>query len=159
LSNLAGITQTQFTAIVFLPASIDSFKTNGTFAAQFLNTIVNMLKNYETVFILNPVLSEQQVKDAVEKYTKMMEAAGAKIINLENMGLRTLAYPIQKKSSGFYTLIEFEAPTSFIKTLEIEYKRDERIMRFLTVALDKWGVEYNEKRRNGTLRSQQLVEA
>lgn len=117
-----------------------------------------MLKNYETVFILNPVLSEQQVKDAVEKYTKLMEASGAKIIHQENMGLRQLAYPIQKKSTGFYTLIEFQAEPSFIKTLEIEYKRDERIMRFLTVALDKWGVEYNEKRRNGTLRSQQLTE-
>lgn len=108
-----------------------------------------MLKNYETVFILTPVLSDQQTKDAVEKYKNLISAQGGQIINLENMGLKQLAYPIQKKSNGFYVLIEFAAEPSFIKTLEIEYKRDERIIRFLTTALDKFAVEYNTKRRTG----------
>ena len=108
-----------------------------------------MHKNYETAFILTPVLSEQQTKDAVEKYKNLITSLGGEIINLENMGLRQLAYPIQKKSNGFYVLIEFTAEPSFIKTLEVEYKRDERIIRFLTTALDKFAVEYNAKRKSG----------
>jgi small subunit ribosomal protein S6 len=108
-----------------------------------------MLKNYETVFILTPVLSEQQTKDAVEKYKNLITSNGGEIVNLENMGLRSLSYPIQKKSNGFYVLIEFQADSSFIKTLEIEYKRDERIIRFLTTALDKFALEYNAKRKSG----------
>ncbi len=114
-----------------------------------------MLKNYETVFILTPVLSEQQTKDAVEKYTNLITSYGGEIVNLENMGLRSLAYPIQKKSNGFYVLVEFRAEPAFIKTLEIEYKRDERIIRFLTTALDKFAVEYNSKRKSGAFNVKQ----
>ena len=112
-----------------------------------------MSKNYETVFILTPVLSDQQTKDAVEKYKIMITSQGGEIINLENMGLKQLAYPIQKKSNGFYVLIEFKADPSFIKTLEVEYKRDERIIRFLTTGLDKFAVEYNTKRKTGVFSS------
>jgi small subunit ribosomal protein S6 len=108
-----------------------------------------MSKNYETVFILTPVLSDQQTKDAVEKYKNMITSQGGEIINLENMGLKQLAYPIQKKSNGHYVLIEFKSEPAFIKTLEVEYKRDERIIRFLTTALDKFAVEYNAKRKSG----------
>ena len=112
-----------------------------------------MLKNYETVFILTPVLSDQQTKDAVEKYKNLITSQGGEVVNLENMGLRQLAYPIQKKSNGFYVLIEFKAEPSFVKTLEIEYKRDERIIRFLTTALDKHAIAYNEKRQSGAFNS------
>ena len=109
-----------------------------------------MHKNYETVFILTPVLSEQQAKDTVEKFSSLITAQGGEIVNLENMGLRQMAYPIQKKTNGYYVLIEFKSAPEFIKTLEIEYKRDERIMRFLTTALDKFAVEYNAKRKSGS---------
>ena len=109
-----------------------------------------MHKNYETVFILTPVLSEQQAKDTVEKFSSLITAQGAEIVNLENMGLRQMAYPIQKKSNGYYVMIEFKSEPSFIKTLEVEYKRDERIIRFLTTALDKFAVEYNAKRKSGS---------
>jgi len=108
-----------------------------------------MSKNYETVFILTPVLSDQQTKDAVEKYKNLITSQGGEIINLENMGLKQLAYPIQKKSNGHYVLIEFTSDPAFIKSLEVEYKRDERIIRFLTTALDKFAVEYNAKRKSG----------
>jgi small subunit ribosomal protein S6 len=106
-------------------------------------------KHYETVFILTPVLSEVQMKDAVEKFKKLLEDQKAEIVNVETWGLKKLAYPIQNKSTGFYTLIEFNAPGTVVNTLEIEFKRDERLLRFLTVALDKDAVEYNEKRRRG----------
>ncbi|MCO6357341.1 SSU ribosomal protein S6P [Roseivirga pacifica] len=108
-----------------------------------------MLKNYETVFILNPVLSDEQMKDAVGQYEQLLKENGAEIINVEKWGLKKLAYAIQHKSTGFYNLIEFKAEPSAIANLEIEFKRDERVMRFLTVALDKHAVEYNEKRRSG----------
>jgi small subunit ribosomal protein S6 len=89
------------------------------------------------------------MKDAVEKFRKLLEDQKAEIVNVETWGLKKLAYPIQNKSTGFYTLVEFNAPGSVVNTLEIEFKRDERILRFLTVALDKDAQEYNEKRRKG----------
>ncbi len=109
-----------------------------------------MMKNYETVFILTPVLSEVQMKDAVEKFKKVLqESVGAEIIHEENWGLRKLAYPIQHKSNGFYYLVEFKADPEKVNTLEIEYRRDEKIIRFLTTVLDKYAIDYNERRRKG----------
>ncbi len=107
------------------------------------------LKNYETVFILTPVLSETQMKDAVEKFKKVITDNGAEITHSENWGLKKLAYPIMQKSTGFYNLIEFKAEPTVIESLELEYRRDEKVMRFLTTALDKHAVEYNEKRKSG----------
>ena len=107
------------------------------------------MKNYETVFILNPVLSDDQAKDTVEKFVKVLKKAKADVINIEQWGLKRMAYPIQNKNTGFYQVFEFKAPPTLIKPLEIEYKRDEKILRFLTVALDKHAVAYNEKKRKG----------
>lgn len=106
-----------------------------------------MLKQYETVFIATPVLSDQQMKEAVAKYTKLITDNGGEIVYEEDWGLRQLAYPIQHKTSGFYYLIQFQADPSFVEVLETQYFRDERIIRFLTVALDKDAVAYAEKRR------------
>jgi small subunit ribosomal protein S6 len=110
------------------------------------------MNNYETVFILTPVLSDEQMKDAVGKFEQIITDTGAEIVNKEMWGLRKLAYPIQHKSTGFYNLIEFKADPSAIATLELEYKRDERIMRFLTTALDKHAVEYNARRKSGAFK-------
>jgi small subunit ribosomal protein S6 len=107
-----------------------------------------MLKQYETVFIMTPVLSEEQMKETVEKYQKFLISKNAEIVFEDNWGLRKLAYPIQKKSTGFYHLIEFRADPELIREFEIMFKRDERILRFLTVALDKHSLAYNEKKRN-----------
>jgi small subunit ribosomal protein S6 len=107
-----------------------------------------MTNRYETVFILTPVLSEDQAKETVKKFTGFLKNGGAKVLHEENWGLKKLAYPIQKKSTGFYHLVEFEAQTELIKTLETEFIRDERVMRFLTVKMDKDHIEFAEKRRN-----------
>lgn len=107
------------------------------------------MNNYETVFILNPVLSEDQMKDTVEKFVKVLKKANAEVVNIEHWGLKKLAYPIQKKSTGFYALIEFSAAPGVIDTLETEYRRDESVMRFLTMVLDKHALVYNERRRKG----------
>ena len=88
------------------------------------------------------------MKETVKKYTDFLTNRGAEIVYTNNWGMRKLAYPIKKKSSGFYYLIEFKAEGSVIADLEIAYKRDERLLRFLTVSLDKHAVAYNEKKRN-----------
>ncbi|MBS3774895.1 MAG: 30S ribosomal protein S6 [Bacteroidales bacterium] len=106
-----------------------------------------MVKHYETVFIATPVLSEDQMKEAVEKFRNILRKNNAEIVHEEDWGLRKLAYPIEKKSTGFYHLIEYEAEGETIENLEIEFKRDERILRFLTVKMDKYAVEYAEKKR------------
>lgn len=106
-----------------------------------------MLKQYETVFIATPVLSDQQMKEAVAKYISLIKDNGGNVVYEEDWGLRQLAYTIQHKTSGFYYLIQFEADPEFIKTLETQYHRDERIIRFLTVSLDKHAVAYAEHRR------------
>jgi len=107
-----------------------------------------MTNRYETVFILTPVLSEEQAKEAVAKFKSLLKDAGAKMHHEEDWGLRKLAYPIQKKSTGFYHLVEFEAEGSVIADMELAFRRDERVIRFLTVRMDKHAIEYAEKRRN-----------
>lgn len=106
-----------------------------------------MIKQYETVMILTPVLLQEQVDEAVGKFRKILTEQGAEIVFENNWGLRKLAYPIQKKNTGFYHLFEFRAEGTLIEKLEVEFKRDERIIRFLTIALDKHAITYNEKKR------------
>ncbi|MFZ0491400.1 MAG: 30S ribosomal protein S6 [Salegentibacter sp.] len=105
------------------------------------------MNHYETVFILNPVLSDEQIKETVKKYEEFLVSKGAKMISKEDWGLRKLAYPIQHKKSGFYHLFEFSAPGEAIEPLELAFRRDERMMRYLTVRLDKHAIAWAEKRR------------
>ncbi len=105
------------------------------------------MNNYETVFILNPVLSDDQVKETVKKFEDLLVSKGAKMIAKEDWGLKKLAYAIQNKKSGFYHLFEFQVDGEAIANLDLEFRRDERVMRFLTVRLDKYAIEWAEKRR------------
>ena len=105
------------------------------------------MNHYETVFISTPVLSDVQIKEAVKKYHDFIVDNGGEIVHEEDWGLKKLAYPIQKKTTGFYHLIEFKADPTFIAKLEVQYIRDERIIRFLTFALDKHAIAYSERRR------------
>ena len=106
------------------------------------------MNHYETVFILTHVLSDAQMKEAVDKFKAVLAENNATIVNEENWGLRKLAYPIQHKTTGFYTLIEFDAEPSVVKKLEIAFRRDEKVLRFLTFRLDKYAAEYAAKRRS-----------
>ncbi len=106
-----------------------------------------MEKRYETVFILTPVLSEDQAKEAAKKFEKILTDLGAKVNHKENWGLKKLAYPIQKKSTGFYHLMDYTGKGTEVAELELQFKRDERILRFLTVALEKHSATYADKRR------------
>lgn len=107
-----------------------------------------MMNHYETVFILTPVLSDEQTKETVEKFKKVLADKGAEIINEENWGMKKMAYAIEKKNSGFYFLIEFKAEPTVVAKLETAYRRDEKVIRFMTVKLDKYASAYAEKRRN-----------
>jgi len=106
-----------------------------------------MMNQYETVFIVTPVLSDDQVKETVQKFRKILTEGGAKILTEENWGLRKLAYPIKHKTTGFYNLIEFEAEGALIEKLETEFRRDEKVIRFLTFKMDKYAVQYSDKKK------------
>jgi small subunit ribosomal protein S6 len=106
------------------------------------------MNQYETVFILTPVLSDEQMKEAVAKFKKVLTDNGAEILNEETWGLKKMAYAIQKKSTGFYCLLEFKAEPTIIETLETAYRRDEKVIRYITVKLEKYAAQYAEKRRN-----------
>ena len=105
------------------------------------------MNQYETVFILTPVLSDDQTKETVAKFKKILTDNGAEILNEEAWGLKKLAYQIDKKTSGFYNLIEFKAEPTIVETLETGYRRDEKVIRYITVKLDKYAAAYAEKRR------------
>lgn len=106
------------------------------------------MNNYETVFILTPVLSEEQAKEAVKKFEGEIKELGGKLKHSESWGLKKLAYPIQKKTTGFYFLLDYEGEGDLISKLEVSFKRDERVMRFLTVKMDKHHKAWAEKRRS-----------
>jgi len=106
------------------------------------------MNQYETVFILTPVLSDIQMKEAVDKFKTILTEEKAEIINEENWGLKKLAYAIQKKSTGFYQLLEFNANPETIEKLETNFRRDEKVLRFMTIKNEKYAAQYAEKRRS-----------
>jgi small subunit ribosomal protein S6 len=106
-------------------------------------------RNYETVFIITPVLSDVQMKDTVDKFVNLLKEEGADVINVENWGLKKMAYIIDKKTTGFYVMVEFKADPTIIRKFELEFRRDEKVMRFLTTVLDKHSIVYAERRRKG----------
>ena len=107
-----------------------------------------MLNHYETVFILTPVLSEPQMKETAARFKGFLENGGAKIVNEESWGLKKLAYPIENKTTGFYSLIEFDAEPNLIESLTTQFRRDEKVIRFMITKLDKNAAEYAVKRRS-----------
>lgn len=117
-----------------------------------------MLNHYEAVFILTPVLSDVQMKEAVDKFKTVITDNGGTITNEENWGMRKLAYPIQKKSTGFYALLQFDVEPTVIAPLEIQFRRDEKVLRFLTFRLDKYAYEYAEKRKNVKSQPKEVIE-
>ena len=105
--------------------------------------------NYESVIILTPVLSEKMLQDAIDSYKKLITGNGGQLIHDENWGLTKLAYPIQKKTTGFYHIFEFTGDFEIVDKLELAFRRDEQVLRYLTVKLDKHAMRYNERRRKG----------
>lgn len=110
------------------------------------------MKNYEVTFIVDPVLSGDEIETTAQTYVSYLEKIGCHIVNIDKMGLRTLAYEINRRSSGVYFCIEFQSPNGeFMGDFELALRRDERLLRFLTIFLDKFGVKYNDDKRNGLI--------
>ena len=105
------------------------------------------MNTYETVFIMNPVLSEDQIKETVKKFVGQIKTNKGAVTHEENWGLKKLKYAIQNKKTGFYYLLEFQANGEIINDFEVELKRDERVIRWQTVRLDKFALEYSERRK------------
>ena len=128
-----------------------------------INNLINnkhiMLNHYEAAFVLTPVLSEPQMKEAVDKFEKLLVENGGTILNREEWGLKKLAYPIQGKTTGFYALLQFDVEPELIAKLETAFRRDERVLRFLTTRLDKYAFEYAQKRRNANVKPVEQEEA
>lgn len=110
------------------------------------------MRHYEVTFIVDPVLSGDEVKATAEHIQKDLKHFGASIISADEIGLRQLAYPINKRSTGVYYCFEFTTEAAdWLAKFELNMKRNERLLRFLTVKLDKYGVKYNDDKRNGRI--------
>ena len=115
-----------------------------------------LMRQYEVTFIVDPVLPGDEIKKAAQSYEDLLKKEGCKIVAIDELGLKTLAYPINKRNSGLYFTHEFQAENgAIIPKLELAMKRDERIMRYLTIKLDKYGVKYNDDKRNGKIGKKQ----
>ncbi|MBP7240173.1 MAG: 30S ribosomal protein S6 [Saprospiraceae bacterium] len=111
------------------------------------------MRHYELTFIVDPVLSHEEIQSVRQTYEDQVKKQGCKIVNVDDAGLKQLAYPLNKRNSGIYYTIEFEAENgTVIAPIELALRRDERIMRYLSIALDKFGVKYNEDKRNGLIK-------
>ena len=110
------------------------------------------MRNYETTFIVDPTLSGEEIKSTAQAYVDTLQKEGCEIVFVDEMGLRTLAYDINKRNNGVYYCVEYTAPNgAFLNNYELGMRRDDRILRFLTVALDKYGVQYNADKRAGKI--------
>jgi len=107
------------------------------------------MNNYELMVIFTPVLSEDEFKAAQKKYADFVTENGGNVVHSQPWGLKSLAYPIHKKTTGIYWVLEYSAPSNFNEKLKIQILRDEQIMRHMMTSLDKYAVEYNAKKRSG----------
>jgi len=111
------------------------------------------MNNYELMVIFTPVLSEEEYKTAQKKYEALVKENGGEVMHVNPWGLKSLAYPIAKKTTGLYWVMEYKAPSSFNEKLKIQLLRDESVMRHMFTVLDKYAVEYNAKKRSGVQES------
>jgi ribosomal protein S6 len=116
-----------------------------------------MLKHYENIIIITPILSDEQAKETAKEYENYIIQKKGEIVYQEHWGLKKLAYPIQKKQSACYHLFEFLFHSDLISDLELKFRQDERILRFLTVKLNKYGIEYAERRRKKLLKKDESL--
>ncbi len=116
------------------------------------------MNNYELMVIFTPVLSEEEYKAAQKKYTDLVLENGGEVLHTNPWGLKSLAYPIAKKTTGLYWVLEYNAPSDFNEKLKIQLLRDDNVMRHMYTVLDKYAVEYNAKRRSGVSSAPEKLE-
>jgi small subunit ribosomal protein S6 len=136
-----------------------AFYFSPTFATHlFLKTKTGKMNNYELMVIFTPVLSEDDFKASQKKYTSFLKENGGEVMHENPWGLRSLAYPINKKTTGLYWVLEYSAPSDFNEKLKIQLLRDENVLRHMSTRLDKYAVEYNSKKRSGVPTGTEKVE-
>lgn len=118
----------------------------------------NNIQNYEMMLIFTPVLAEDEFKNAQKKFTSFVKENGGEIVHENAWGLKSLAYPIQKKTTGLYFVVEFKAPTDLNTKLELQLNRDESVMRHMITHLDKYATAYNERKRNAPAKAENKTE-
>jgi small subunit ribosomal protein S6 len=128
-------------------STLNKLKSTGT--NPFYNQKISVMNSYELMVIFTPVLSEEEFKASQKKYTDLLAEAGGEVVFSNPWGLKSLAYPIDKKTTGIYWVLQYTASSDFNEKLKIQMLRDEQIMRHLITKLDKYAVEYNYKKRNG----------
>jgi small subunit ribosomal protein S6 len=116
------------------------------------------MNNYELMVIFTPVLSEEDFKNAQKKYETFLKESGGELVHTNPWGLKSLAYPVSKKTTGIYWIMEYKAPSDFNEKLKIQLLRDENVMRHMITVLDKYAVEYNAKKRSGVPSSNEKAE-
>jgi small subunit ribosomal protein S6 len=117
------------------------------------------MNNYELMVIFTPVLSDEEFKATQKKYADIVTDNGGKVVHSNPWGLKSLAYSIQKKTTGIYWVMEYSAPSNFNEKLKIQLLRDEQVLRHLITALDKYAVEYNARKRSGVPTGTEKAEA
>ena len=117
------------------------------------------MQNYELMVIFTPVLSDDDYKGAQKKFTSLVTESGGEVLNEKPWGLKSLAYPINKKTTGLYWVVEYKAPSDFNERLKIQLLRDDNVMRHMFTALDKYAVEYNDRKRSGVPSGTEKAEA
>jgi len=117
------------------------------------------MQNYELMVIFTPVLSEEDYRAAQKKFISLLTDNGGKAVHENAWGLKSLAYPIRKKTTGLYWVLEYEAPSDFNEKLNVQLLRDESVLRHMFTALDKYAVEYNAKKRSGVSSRTEKAEA
>jgi len=118
-----------------------------------------LTQQYETVFILTPVLSDEDSKKKINDYVELLKAQGAEIVHQEAWGLKNLRYPIEKKTTGIYHVVEYKGTGKVVDTLEIGFRRDESVLRYMTIKLDKYAIKYNDDKRAGLVGRNKKVNA
>ena len=116
------------------------------------------MNNYELMVIFTPVLSEEDFKAAQNKFTAFVKDNGGTVVHDNPWGLKSLAYPIQKKTTGLYWVMEYSAPSDFNEKLKIQILRDETVLRFMATKLDKYAVEYNARKKSGVATATEKAE-
>ena len=116
------------------------------------------MNNYELMVIFTPVLSEDEFKSAQKRYEALLKENGGQVMHSNPWGLKSLAYTIDKKTTGLYWVLEYSAPSSFNEQLKIQLLRDENVLRHMFTALDKYAVEYNARKRSGVASAKEKSE-
>jgi len=109
------------------------------------------MRQYETTFIIDPILSGDEIRQTAQMYVDFLKAGKCEIVHFEETGALQLAYPIKKRTTGAYFWLEYQAPigSDVIEKMELAFRRDDNVLRYLTIKVDKHRAQFNVDKRAG----------